>query len=102
VAVALSGLPNGYDCNRTVWSLVLCVTFDHRRTLVEASVAVPLVSASADQLAELYRASARRMVVGVYELTGDLGEAQEAVQEAFVRAVASPAPDPGRLLSPGR
>jgi RNA polymerase sigma-70 factor (ECF subfamily) len=54
-------------------------------------VAVGQVSTATDRIAELYSASARRMVVGVYELTGDLAEAQEAVQEAFVRAVASPA-----------
>jgi RNA polymerase sigma factor (sigma-70 family) len=44
-----------------------------------------------DRIEEMYRAYARRMVIGVYELTGNLGEAQEAVQEAFVRAVAAPA-----------
>ncbi|GAA1664980.1 SigE family RNA polymerase sigma factor [Fodinicola feengrottensis] len=39
---------------------------------------------------ELYRGCARRMVVAAYGLTGNLAEAQDAVQEAFVRAVAAP------------
>ena len=33
-----------------------------------------------------YAASARRLVSQVYAMTGDLAEAQDAVQEAFVRA----------------
>jgi RNA polymerase sigma-70 factor (ECF subfamily) len=39
---------------------------------------------------DLYRGCARSMVVAAYGLTGNLAEAQDAVQEAFVRAVASP------------
>jgi RNA polymerase sigma-70 factor, ECF subfamily len=35
---------------------------------------------------ELYAATADRLVRQVYALTGDLGEAQDVVQEAFVRA----------------
>jgi RNA polymerase sigma factor (sigma-70 family) len=42
---------------------------------------------------ELYAASYRRLVFQLYAVTGDLGEAQEAVQEAFVRALCVP----GRL-----
>jgi RNA polymerase sigma-70 factor (ECF subfamily) len=43
-----------------------------------------------DQVAELYRVGFRRLVVQVYAVTGDMGEAQEAVQEAFLRALAAP------------
>jgi RNA polymerase sigma-70 factor (ECF subfamily) len=43
----------------------------------------------ADPLGELYAASYRRLVVQMYALTGDLSEAQEVVQEAFVRALAA-------------
>lgn len=42
---------------------------------------------------EVYAGSYRRLVVQLYAVTGDLGEAQEAVQEAFVRVLC----DPGRL-----
>jgi RNA polymerase sigma factor (sigma-70 family) len=38
----------------------------------------------------LYRASYQRLVLQLYPLTGDLGEAQEVVQEAFVKLLASP------------
>ena len=37
---------------------------------------------------EVYDASYRRLVVQLYALTGDLGEAEDAVQEAFVTALA--------------
>lgn len=39
---------------------------------------------------DLYRASYQRLVLQLYPVTGDLGEAQEVVQEAFVKLVASP------------
>jgi RNA polymerase sigma-70 factor (ECF subfamily) len=42
-------------------------------------------------LERLYREAAQRFVLAAYALTGDLGEAQECVQEAFVRACAHPA-----------
>ncbi|GAA1672785.1 sigma-70 family RNA polymerase sigma factor [Fodinicola feengrottensis] len=45
-------------------------------------------------LEQLYRAAAPRLVVAAYAFTGDLGEAQECMQEAFVRAYAHP----GRIL----
>jgi len=35
---------------------------------------------------DLYRASRQRLLGYVYALTGDLAEAQDAVQEAFIRA----------------
>jgi RNA polymerase sigma factor (sigma-70 family) len=38
---------------------------------------------------EIYEASYRRLVVQVYAVTGDLVEAEDAVQEAFARAVAA-------------
>jgi len=41
-------------------------------------------------LRDLYAASAGRLVAQVYGLTGDFGEAQDAVQEAFAKAVARP------------
>lgn len=46
-----------------------------------------------DLIGDLYTGCFRRLVVQLYAVTGDLGEAQEAVQEAFTRAVAAP----GRL-----
>jgi RNA polymerase sigma-70 factor (ECF subfamily) len=39
-------------------------------------------------VAELYAAAFRRLVTSLYAVTGDLTEAEEVVQEAFVRAVA--------------
>lgn len=39
---------------------------------------------------EVYAGCFRRLVVQLYAVTGDLNEAQEAVQEAFIRALASP------------
>ncbi|NES16343.1 sigma-70 family RNA polymerase sigma factor [Micromonospora sp. PPF5-17] len=41
-------------------------------------------------ISELYAGSFRRLVVQLYAVTGDLSEAQEAVQEAFTRALAAP------------
>ncbi|MFE9956418.1 RNA polymerase sigma factor [Micromonospora sp. NPDC005299] len=43
-----------------------------------------------DLISELYGGSFRRLVVQLYAVTGDLSEAQEAVQEAFTRALAAP------------
>jgi RNA polymerase sigma-70 factor (ECF subfamily) len=40
----------------------------------------------ADDFGDLYRASRQRLLGYVYALTGDLPEAQDAVQEAFIRA----------------
>ncbi|GAA2857221.1 RNA polymerase subunit sigma-24 [Actinoplanes cyaneus] len=42
-------------------------------------------------LRDLYAASAGRLVAQIYGMTGDFAEAQDAVQEAFARAVAKPA-----------
>lgn len=39
---------------------------------------------------ELYAGSYRRLVLQLYPVTGDLGEAQDVVQEAFVKLLASP------------
>ncbi|GIE84489.1 RNA polymerase sigma factor [Actinoplanes regularis] len=41
-------------------------------------------------LREVYAASAGRLVAQLYGMTGDFAEAQDAVQEAFARAVARP------------
>jgi RNA polymerase sigma factor (sigma-70 family) len=46
--------------------------------------------ARADAVRELYDGCYRRLVGQLYALTWDLGEAQDAVQEAFVRALAAP------------
>jgi RNA polymerase sigma-70 factor (ECF subfamily) len=43
-----------------------------------------------DVVGEVYAGSFQRLVVQLYAVTGDLGEAQEVVQEAFVRALAAP------------
>ncbi|WP_246002096.1 RNA polymerase sigma factor [Allorhizocola rhizosphaerae] len=43
-----------------------------------------------DDMADLYHASYRRLVAQVYAFTTDLSEAQDAVQEAFARALARP------------
>jgi RNA polymerase sigma-70 factor (ECF subfamily) len=42
-------------------------------------------------LGEVYAGCFQRLVVQLYAVTGDLNEAQEAVQEAFIRAMAAPA-----------
>jgi RNA polymerase sigma-70 factor (ECF subfamily) len=42
------------------------------------------------ELGEVYAGSYRRLVVRLYAVTGDLAEAEEVVQEAFVRVLASP------------
>lgn len=42
-------------------------------------------------LEEIYRGTYDRLVLSAYALTGSLAEAQDAVQEAFTRAVARPA-----------
>lgn len=43
-----------------------------------------------EAIQELYAASYRRLVLQLYPVTGDLGEAQEVVQEAFARLLAAP------------
>lgn len=43
-----------------------------------------------DQIRDIYAGCFRRLVVQLYAVTGDLGEAQEAVQEAFTKALAAP------------
>src|SRR5262245_49384014 len=49
-----------------------------------------LSSRTGVQLREIYEASAARLVAQLYGLTGDFAEAQDAVQEAFARALARP------------
>jgi RNA polymerase sigma-70 factor, ECF subfamily len=44
---------------------------------------------SPDEFTEFYAASFRRLVGQLYAMTGDGAEAQDAVQEAFVRAWAN-------------
>ncbi|XTZ17106.1 RNA polymerase sigma factor [Micromonospora echinospora] len=41
-------------------------------------------------ISELYTGCFRRLVVQLYAVSGDVNEAQEAVQEAFVRALVAP------------
>jgi RNA polymerase sigma factor (sigma-70 family) len=43
-----------------------------------------------DLVADVYGGCYTRLTVQLYAVTGDLSEAQEAVQEAFVRALAAP------------
>ncbi|MBM0232608.1 sigma-70 family RNA polymerase sigma factor [Micromonospora sp. STR1_7] len=43
-----------------------------------------------DLISGLYASCFRRLVVQLYAVTGDLNEAQEAVQEAFIKALAAP------------
>lgn len=43
-----------------------------------------------DLISELYASCFRRLVVQLYAVCGDLNEAQEAVQEAFTRALTTP------------
>lgn len=40
-----------------------------------------------DFVREVYSASYRRLVIQVYAVVGDVGEAEDAVQEAFVKAL---------------
>jgi RNA polymerase sigma factor (sigma-70 family) len=47
-----------------------------------------------DPVGEIYAVSYRRLVVQLFAVTGDLGEAQEVVQEAFIRVMG----DPGKLV----
>lgn len=44
---------------------------------------------STDILRDVFEVSYRRLVVQLYGVTGDLAEAEDVVQEAFVRAVAA-------------
>lgn len=64
-----------------------------RRRLHEGSGDTVRSSAneSVREIEELYRATYQRLVLSAYALTGDLPEAQDAVREAFVRAVSRPA-----------
>jgi RNA polymerase sigma-70 factor (sigma-E family) len=43
-----------------------------------------------DRIGQVYAGCFRRLVVQLYAVTGDLTEAQESVQEAFVRALGQP------------
>ncbi|WP_230688923.1 RNA polymerase sigma factor [Micromonospora sp. WMMD558] len=43
-----------------------------------------------DIIGDIYAGCFQRLVVQLYAVTGDLSEAQEAVQEAFTRALAAP------------
>ncbi|HEY2671387.1 MAG TPA: SigE family RNA polymerase sigma factor [Rugosimonospora sp.] len=43
-----------------------------------------------EEVREVYAASASRLMAQVYAMTGDFAEAQDVVQEAFVRALARP------------
>ncbi|WP_406069396.1 RNA polymerase sigma factor [Micromonospora sp. NBC_01638] len=43
-----------------------------------------------DLISRLYAGCFRRLVVQLYAVTGDLNEAQEAVQEAFTKALVAP------------
>ena len=68
------GLSREDDCNRSSRSRVATVT-----GLWEVRV-------TPDEFDAFYEGSARRLIGQVYAMTGDLAEAQDLVQEAFVRA----------------
>jgi RNA polymerase sigma-70 factor (ECF subfamily) len=48
-----------------------------------------------ESVSELYAGSYRRLVVQLYAVTGDLAEAEDAVQEAFVRVLCGRSPAAG-------
>jgi RNA polymerase sigma-70 factor (ECF subfamily) len=48
------------------------------------------VSTSHEQIRELYAVAASRLVSQLFAITGDYAEAQDVVQDAFVRALARP------------
>jgi RNA polymerase sigma-70 factor (ECF subfamily) len=54
-----------------------------------ASQVTPVAAASGDVLRDVFQASYRRLVVQLYAVTGDAAEAEDLVQEAFVRAAAA-------------
>ncbi len=41
---------------------------------------------TAEEFDEFYAATAKRLVGHVYAVTGDMGEAQDVVQEAYIKA----------------
>jgi DNA-directed RNA polymerase specialized sigma24 family protein len=49
------------------------------------------VARQGNDIGEVYATCFQRLVVQLYAVTGNLGEAQEVVQEAFIRALAAPA-----------
>jgi RNA polymerase sigma-70 factor (ECF subfamily) len=50
--------------------------------------------ADGDTVRELYEGCYRRLVGQLFAICGNLGEAEDAVQEAFVRAVEKPGGSP--------
>jgi RNA polymerase sigma-70 factor (ECF subfamily) len=48
-------------------------------------------SEAAELLEKLYREAGQQLVLAAYALTGDVSDAQEAVQDAFVRSLVRPA-----------
>ena len=59
-----------------------------RSEVLELGVAAPSRTVEAT-LGETFHRSYRRLVVQMYGVVGDLGEAEDLVQEAFVRAAAA-------------
>jgi RNA polymerase sigma-70 factor (ECF subfamily) len=57
---------------------------------MELAIAIAATS-DRQQIAVIYRATYERLLLSAYALTGSRAEAQDAVQEAFVRALRRPA-----------
>ncbi|GAA1939889.1 RNA polymerase sigma factor [Nocardioides marmoribigeumensis] len=69
----------------------LLLTRAHRSGPVDGVVPSAYVDVTPGQLlAEVFHGGYRRLVVQLYAVTGDLAEAEDVVQEAFVRAAALP------------
>lgn len=62
------------------------ITGDHRGTAGGAAGATATAAAARAEFDAFYAATARRMVAAVYALTGNLADAEDAVQEAYARA----------------
>ena len=62
-----------------------------RPEVIDIGPAPAAVDAEA-ALGDVFLRSYRRLVVQLYGVVGDLGEAEDLVQEAFVRAAAAGAP----------
>jgi RNA polymerase sigma-70 factor (ECF subfamily) len=67
----------------------MAMTGEERRTHEGAAMTRSAASTDEALVAEAFDTSYRRLVAQLYAVTGDRAEAEDAVQEAFARAVAS-------------
>jgi RNA polymerase sigma-70 factor (ECF subfamily) len=67
----------------------MTMTGEERRTHAGAAMTWSASSMDEALVAEAFEASYRRLVTQLYAVTGDRAEAEDAVQEAFARAVAA-------------